>query len=77
MGRRGRPSTKEQRDENTRREMEHIWDSWEWILKDKLEGADRIIKQMVIDMSLVGSNTGKSIDFIKPKFYELIKELGE
>lgn len=63
------------REKNVEREINHVWESWDYHLKEKLEGADRIIRQMVKEMSYVGSNERKSIEFIRPKFLELIKEI--
>lgn len=76
MAKRGRKSNKIEREANVAREMNNVWESWDYHLQEKLEGADRIIRQMIKELALIGSNEQKSIEFIKPRFYQMVKELG-
>jgi hypothetical protein len=66
-----------EREANIAREVEHIYESWVWHLKDKLDGADRIIRLMMNDMALVGASHEKAVAFLQPKFLELIREISE
>lgn len=68
-------SKKQIKDENVAREIQHIWDSWDYHLSEKFEGADRIIRQMFKEMSYAGSNFQNSVEFVRPRLQKMLEKI--
>lgn len=68
MGRRGRPSTKQQREANVEREANHVIESWDWLLDEKIESLDRLVKFIFNELALIGMSKEKAIEKLQPIF---------
>lgn len=53
--------------------MGHVWDSWEWLLKEKLTSIDNMARNMITEMKLVGATEEMLGEFL-PQQFELLKQ---
>lgn len=51
--------------------MEEVWESFEWLYRDKLEQLDHMTRQMIYEMSYKGCDVERIHQFIRERFAEL------
>lgn len=52
--------------------MELVWESFEWLLKEKLTSIDDITRRMVYELTAAGANQAMIVDYLLKQF-ELLK----
>jgi hypothetical protein len=72
MNKRGRPSNKEEREKNIEREADHVIDSWLWLLEERIEATDRLVKYIFNDLALIGMNRERAIMKLSPIVMDMI-----
>ncbi|MFD1179652.1 hypothetical protein ACFQ3W_25595 [Paenibacillus puldeungensis] len=58
-----------------KREMRETWDSFEYLLREKLAGADNILARIDYEASAVGVSVTVRREFVCKKLIELINEI--
>ncbi|KIL35137.1 hypothetical protein SD71_16020 [Cohnella kolymensis] len=56
-------------------EMEDIYQSYEWLIRDKLEQLDHLARKMCADMGTAGFSHANYTFFIQQKVKELVAEI--
>lgn len=51
--------------------IEEVWDSFEWMLKSKLEEIDHMARQMYQEMQYTRTNNDTIRDYMQERFAEL------
>lgn len=62
-------------DHRRRKEMEEIWDSFEWILRKKLESLGHNIWTMRQEMKIIGVTDSMLAEFLPRQIKSLIREV--
>lgn len=57
------------------REMEKVFDSFEWLLRDRLEQLDWTIRCMFTEISTFGVKFAESKPYVQERFYDLVREV--
>lgn len=56
-------------------EMEDIFFSYEWLIRERLEALDRLSRKMYKDMSLAKIKAEESREYIQQRMAELIQDI--
>lgn len=61
-------------------EMQEVWDSFEWLFREKLESMDSMTRTMIREMQMTGANLTQIRRFIPQRFsglWESVADEGE
>jgi hypothetical protein len=60
-----------------RKDMQEVWDSFEWLYREKLQSLDSMTRQMIGEMQMTGLNLTQIRRFVPKAFADLYNQVAK